>query len=305
MKRIVDGIYPTMMVAYNSDGDIDYGAMKALIQWYLENGVHGIFALCHSTESHWLTFSEKLKLAEFTVKTVDGKIPVVMSGVTGVNIDRQIYEAHAISAAGADAIVFIRNRLGGDFRQFCEFLDRIIENVDDRIPLGLYECPYPYNKHLTEAEFAYAVGTGRFAFLKDTSCSMDVMRSRLEIKESAAGSRFSLFNANSATLLESLRCGYNGFSGLMANIHPDLYVWLFEHQNDERAKLVSAYLGMMSLIEMRCYPVCAKRYLDIYEGIHMTDICRSVADTTVPAHTSELEALHRLTVEARSIVNSR
>lgn len=53
--ELKNGIYPTMLVAYDSNGKLDFGAQGELLDWYLENGIHGLFALCHSTESHWLS----------------------------------------------------------------------------------------------------------------------------------------------------------------------------------------------------------------------------------------------------------
>ena len=40
--------------------------------------------------------------------------------------------------------------------------------------------------------------------------------------------RQGLFNANAQTLLPSLELGAAGFSGVMANFHPDLYARLYQ-----------------------------------------------------------------------------
>ncbi len=297
-----NGIYPTMLVAYDTNGKLDLGAQGELLDWYLEHGVHGLFALCHSTESHWLSEDEKTELAAFVHKKIAGRIPVVCSGVTADTVEKQLEQAKRIQSAGAETIVFIRNRLGEDCDTFRRNLDRICSALPDDTQLGMYECPYPYKQYLTDAEFDAVVKTRRFRFLKDTVCNTSVMRRRKEMCGRIDPS-FRLYNANCATLLESIRFGYNGFSGIMANFHPDLYVWMYEHREDPRADILDKYLGMMSVIEMRCYPICAKRYLKKYENIHITDICRSVEDTTVDALWSELEDLYQLTLISRSLIS--
>jgi len=302
--QMQNGIVPTMLVAYNKDGTVDDGAMRALLDWYLARGVHGMFALCHSTESHWLTMAEKKRVAQLTVEKLGGKIPVICSGVTASEIGEQIEQAKAIRAEGADAIVFIRNRLGGDEETFLANIERICREMPDDIPLGLYECPHPYKQYITDREFDAVVKTGRFRFLKDTICNVPAMQRRRALRD-AADPGFRLYNANCATLLESVRFGYNGFSGIMANFHPELYVWMYEHRDDPRADIIDKYLGMMSVIELRCYPICAKRYLAAYEGLPITDICRSVADTTVGALSAELCDLHELTIIARDLAGIR
>lgn len=295
-----NGIFPTMLVAYDKNGNIDFGAQGALLDWYMERGIHGLFALCHSTESHWLSHSEKLRLASFVQKKVGGRIPVVYSGITADGIEDQLEEAKAIAEIGGDSVVFIRNRLGGDTDTFRRNLERICNTVPEDTALGMYECPHPYKQYLTDEEFRCVVETGRFRFLKDTVCNVSVMKRRREMRDQMDPS-FRLYNANCATLLETVRFGYNGFSGIMANFHPELYVWMYEHMDDPRADVLDKYLGMMSVIELRCYPICAKRYLNKYEGITMTDLCRSVQDTTVDALWSELEDLYQLTLIARDI----
>jgi 4-hydroxy-tetrahydrodipicolinate synthase len=137
--------------------------------------------------------------------------------------------------------------------------------------------------------------------LKDTSCDPAVMRRREAIR-SAFDKEFGLYNANCATLFDSLHFGYDGFSGVMANFHPELYVWMYEHRDDPRADTLDKYLGMLSVIEARCYPVCAKRYLAKYEGLPITDVCRSAKDTNVPAVAYELRAVSELTREAKNII---
>ena len=57
------------------------------------------------------------------------------------------------------------------------------------------------------------------------------------------------------TLLEYLKAGADGYCGVMANFHPELYVWLCEHYKEADAQIVSNVLTMNSLIERQLYPV--------------------------------------------------
>lgn len=90
------------------------------------------------------------------------------------------------------------------------------------------------------------------------------------------GTPLKLYNANSATLLETLRQGGAGFSGVMANFHPRLYTWLCENwdKEPEKAEALQGFLTMCSYIENRLYPVNAKYYLK-QQGILSSDYCRS------------------------------
>lgn len=298
--KINGGIYPTMLVLYKETGEIDYAAMASLLDWYIDEGVHGIFALCHSTEIHCLSQEERLTLGRFVLEHVGGRVPVVMGGVTAFGIEAQIEEARLFAALRPTALVLISNRMDGEGEHaLTDNLQRVMDALPADLPLGIYECPEPYKRVLTDEELAFIVKTGRFAFIKDTCCDMAMMERRAEI---ARGSDFGLFNANCATLLDTLKLGYDGFSGIMANFHPRLYAWLYENPRDPRALRLSMILGMTSVIEMRCYPIPAKRYLREYVGLPVTDICRSVKDETVPALSHELRAVYDLTREAHEMI---
>ena len=79
-----------------------------------------------------------------------------------------------------------------------------------------------------------------------------------------------IFNANGATLLDSLKMGAAGYSGVMANFHAQLYVWLCKHFSDEpeKAAKLQDLLGMASLVECQYYPVNAKYHLGL-EGLNI------------------------------------
>ena len=75
------------------------------------------------------------------------------------------------------------------------------------------------------------------------------------------GTELKLYNANVSTLLDSVRAGAAGFSGVMASFHPELYAWLLAHVDDSRAEVLQAALTQCSLIERQLYPVNAKYHL--------------------------------------------
>ena len=300
--KIANGIYPTMIVAYTPEGEIDYPAMGELIEWYIDKGVHGIFALCQSTEIVYLSLEERLKLGKFVMDKVNGRVPVVMSGMTADTLEGQIEEALKIAELKPAALVLLSNRIDNDAQYtMTEKIQILLSKLPEDLPLGIYEIPVPYKRLITDEELKFMANSGRFAFIKDTCCDVETMRRRAEITQ---GLDFGLFNANAATILDTIRFGYAGFSGIMANIHPELYVWLYENKNHPVADRIIHYIAMTSVIEARCYPIIAKRYLRQYEGLPITDVCRSAKDTNVPAVAYELRAVRELTREALEIIKN-
>ena len=110
------------------------------------------------------------------------------------------------------------------------------------------------------------------------------------------GSGLLVYNANSATLLESLQLGAAGYSGVMANFHPELYVRLCSHWRSlgDKAERLSDFLSISALIEKQLYPMNAKYHL-LLEGVYTNCRCRALPGRSLsPTQRLEVEQLRRL-----------
>ena len=262
-----DGLWPVMITPFTADGDIDYASLERLIAWYEDHGATGLFAACQSSEIFFLSLKERDELVRFV--KAHAHVPVIASGHVSENVWDQIEELNRMRRAGADALIMITNRLCLPGRAGDSFLPRLkmmMEHLDPEVPLGFYECPYPYKRLITLDELKWCAESGRFAFMKDTCCDIELIRTRLRAIE---GSALSLFNANTTTFLDSLRAGAAGFSGVMMNFHMELYHWLWQNwrAQPERAEQAQAFLTVFSEIERQYYPVNAKYHLKEIEVV--------------------------------------
>ena len=300
IKEIPNGVYPTMVTPYTADNRIDYAAVEALLHWYAANGADGVFAICQSSEIFFLSFEERLLLLRFITKHKPDGLTVVASGHTAKDHNQQIEEAKAFIAEGIDAYVFIANRFAGADEGDDVFLRRYRAAVEalPEIALGVYECPYPYKRLMAPETLRACALDGRLQFLKDTCCRMDLIRAKLD---AVADLPLKIYNANAALLLESLLAGCAGYSGVMANFHPELYAWLCNNYRTapETAALVQAFLGFASVAECQCYPVNAKYHLQLC-GVPMgwTSRARDAAEFG-ESRRREIEQMHTVTVELK------
>ena len=278
------GAYPTMITPYTENGEIDYEKAKEYVHWYYEKGCAGIFAICQSSEIVYLTADERVKLNKVVYDTVqeinrnnERKMTVVSSGHVEDNIEEQAKVLNRIIESGTDALILITNRLdinneGDDV--WIANAEKLLKLLPEDINLGLYECPQPYKRLVTPKILKWCLSTGRFYFMKDTCCDSAVIRERLEILN---GSNFKLLNANCQTLLSSLRDGGAGYCGIMANYHPELYVWLCENYDKEpqKAELLQSLLGTVGFTETGLpYPLTAKYHMCL-EGIETVNYARN------------------------------
>ena len=275
MGKIAKGIYPVMITPFTPDNQVDYAAVDQIVEFYAASGCDGVFAVCQSSEMFFLTEDEREWLAARVVQAAAGRMCVVASGHISDKIEDQIRELRRVAATGVDAVVMISNRLAGPEESddvLIANMRRILDAVPG-IPFGMYECPCPYKRLLSEKVLLAMVETGRFHFIKDTCCDAALIARRVELLKG----RIQLFNANCATFLETLKTGADGFSGIMANYHPDLLRWLYTHYQSqpEKARRLSAMLSVMSLVEGCGHPAAVKYHMNLL-GIPMELRCRSI-----------------------------
>jgi 4-hydroxy-tetrahydrodipicolinate synthase len=261
-----------MITPFTGDNKIDYRAIKNLTEWYIAKGCDGIFAVCQSSEMFFLSEEEKIDLAGAVRDAAAGRVKVIASGHTADDKAKQIDELGRMAETGVDAVVLVSNRLAKQNEDEPVFRDNfsdIVRQLPD-VVFGMYECPYPYLRLLSTEFLKDCAEKKNLVFLKDVSCANQIQKERVQ---AVAGTHLALFNANTATLLDSLIGGYEGFNGVMANFHVDIYKWLYTHfkAEPELAREISDFLTLAAVSETRAYPVNAKYHLNLTGvpmGIH-------------------------------------
>jgi len=125
--------------------------------------------------------------------------------------------------------------------------------------------------------------------------------------EAVKGTHLKVYIANSSRLLDVLKSGGHGYSGILANYHPDLYVWLTENWDKQPDKAVDMqnFIGPSTLFETRFYPMGAKHYMQL-EGIPMSVHCRAKdASTFTLTHREEIRQFRLLNQFMRKTILSQ
>lgn len=275
-KVLRDGIYPAMITPFTKDNKIDFDAVGRLVEWYIENGATGVFAACQSSEMYFLSLEERLTLVREVLRVADGRLDVVACGATSENFDEMLKEAVEVSKLGVKAMVLLSNHLASEDEDDAVLIERLkiaCDTIKD-VDLGLYECPVPYKRLLTPEILKWCADSDRFVFMKDTSCCVEDMAEKLK---AIAGSRLKLYNANTETLLDTVRLGASGISGIMCNYHPYLYSAMLNLYRDkgEADGLTQEMQDVLTTLGYTFdgYTTSAKRYL-MHDGVLDCDLSR-------------------------------
>eukprot|EP00049_Salpingoeca_infusionum_P002445 m.57041 g.57041 ORF g.57041 m.57041 type:complete len:325 (+) comp11584_c1_seq4:39-1013(+) len=297
------GCFPTMITPMNGDKSINYPAVKALTEWYIEAGCTGLFANCLSSEMFHLTSEERVELTRFVTETAKGRCVVVSSGgLNCASIEDQAAFVKTISKH-CDAVVIVVNQMAAEDEDDATWKENVQKLLDltGNIPLGLYECPSPYHRLLSAELLGWAAATGRFYFHKDTCCKLQPIVDKLGAITEATkemDTPFRFYNANVATLQKSIQAGAAGFSGISANFYPQLLVWLAANPDHERASHVQATLSVFENVVASKYPTAAKYFQSLFETYQGTAVvCRCQDLALNEEERLKLEALFKLSSE--------
>ncbi|MEN6316182.1 MAG: dihydrodipicolinate synthase family protein [Clostridiaceae bacterium] len=134
------GVVPPVITPFFENGEVDYDGVKKLSN-YLKNNVDGMFITGSYGSGALLSVEERKKIAEVTIKEVNGKIPVVVHVGTADSKSAAELAKHA-KEAGAEAVSAV-----GPFYykhnpdSVCAFYDEILKATGRDFPIYVYNNP--------------------------------------------------------------------------------------------------------------------------------------------------------------------
>jgi 4-hydroxy-tetrahydrodipicolinate synthase len=149
---ILNGTITALVTPFAKNGEVDYGALEALVKEQVAGGVEGICAVGTTGESPTLSHDEHHKVIEKVIEYAEGKVKIVAG--TGANSTTEAISLTkaALAMGGADACLQVtpyynKPNAEGLYRHFMTIADLglpvVLYNVPGRagkeIPLGVVE----------------------------------------------------------------------------------------------------------------------------------------------------------------------
>lgn len=268
---------PVMVTPFTSNGKIDFDGLAALVDFYLVAGVKGFFANCASSEMYALTPEERLSLARFVVRRVNGSVPVVATGSFGNAPEEKAEFAKRMYHTGINAVILITSH----FATAEESDEVLISNFEqfftltDNIPVGTYECPTPYKRILSPKVFTYLLQSKRLVYHKDTSIDRNMVKEKLDL---AKNNRLEFYDAHTPNAMYSLQWGAKGMSAIAGNFYPEIFTWMCDNatnpKKQKEVEWLQAELTKADPIISTSYPMSSKYFLH-KRGVPILPISRT------------------------------
>lgn len=104
--NIFKGLGIALVTPFNSDGQVDYTALKRLVDYQINNGADFFCILATTGETPTLTADEKARIKELVVDTVQGRVPILM-GCGGNNTASVVEELRTGDFKGIDGVLSV------------------------------------------------------------------------------------------------------------------------------------------------------------------------------------------------------
>jgi dihydrodipicolinate synthase/N-acetylneuraminate lyase len=124
------GIFAIPPTPFDEQGDLDLAALRRVIDFTVECGVHGIVYPVMVSEFFVLSEAERAQLTPIVVRQAAGRCPIVI-GVSATCTQAAVALAQVAQAAGADAVIamppYLQRYSDDDVRRHFAALDAIVE----------------------------------------------------------------------------------------------------------------------------------------------------------------------------------
>ena len=180
MKQI-HGIFAVTVTHFQENGEIDYAACAKHINWLIESGVHGLLPLGATGEFSALTLEERKAFAEFAMKEVAGRVPVII-GAVSTNVDITLEVAKHAASIGDDGVMILPPPgLPPSQDEIYAFYKHMSENVT--LPVMIYNNPGSSGVNILPETLDKIADLPHMGFLKESTG--DIMRLTRAVDELA------------------------------------------------------------------------------------------------------------------------
>ncbi|MEJ2428556.1 MAG: 4-hydroxy-tetrahydrodipicolinate synthase [Deltaproteobacteria bacterium] len=207
------GVLPAIVTPFKN-GEVDEQGLRQLIEFQIEEGVHGIVPCGTTGESATLSHKEHEMVVEVTVDQAKGRVPV-LAGTGSNNTSEAIrLTAHA-KKAGADGVLMISPYYNKPTQEgIYQHYKKVAEEVD--IPIIIYNIPGRTASNIEPTTFARLAEIKNIVGVKEASGSMKQITEIIRL----CGPEFTVLSGEDFLTYPLMAVGGKGVICVVANIVP-------------------------------------------------------------------------------------
>jgi 1-pyrroline-4-hydroxy-2-carboxylate deaminase len=245
MNIIWKGVFPAITTKFTENDTLDFPLFEKNLDAQIKAGVNGIILGGSLGEASVLTVDEKQALVLFTLKKVDGKIPVILNIAEG-STKEAIHQANLAKSWGVDGLMLLPPmRYKTDHRETVTYFKTIANAVD--LQIMIYNNPVDYKTEITLDMFEELKECANIQAVKEST--RDV--TNLTRMRNKFGDRYSILCGVDTLAMEELCLGADGWIAGLVCAFPEETVAIFNlvkaGKLEEATKI---YRWFMPLLEL-------------------------------------------------------
>lgn len=203
-----------LVTPFTKDNKVNFDKLAELIEYHIENKTDAIVSCGTTGEATTMSDEEILSVLEFTVKKVNGRIPVI-AGTGSNNTMHSVELSQKAEALGVDGLLIItpyynKANKSGLKKHFIT----IAESVN--IPIILYNVPGRTCMNISPALIAELAQVPNIVAVKEASGDLGQVA---EIA-SLVPENFAIYSGNDDSIVPLLSLGGHGVISVLANVCP-------------------------------------------------------------------------------------
>lgn len=208
------GSLVALVTPFDQQGDVDYGALRALIDFHIAEGSNGLVIAGTTGEAATLSRDEHVELVRRAVEFVDGRLPVIAG--TGSNSTAQTTDLSlAVGDCGVDGYLLVvpyynKPVQEGMYRHFAAVADAVDK------PVILYNVPGRTASDMQAETVARLAEHPNIIGIKEATGDIERLRDiRGRVEED-----FMLYSGDDFTVLPFIEAGGHGVITVSGNVAP-------------------------------------------------------------------------------------
>ncbi|MCC5256892.1 4-hydroxy-tetrahydrodipicolinate synthase [Staphylococcus aureus] len=224
MTHLFEGVGVALTTPFTNN-KVNLEALKAHVNFLLENNAQAIIVNGTTAESPTLTTDEKERILKTVIDLVDKRVPVIAG--TGTNdTEKSIQASIQAKALGADAIMLITPYYNKtNQRGLVKHFEAITDAV--KLPVVLYNVPSRTNMTIEPETVEILSQHPYIVALKDATNDFEYLE---EVKKRIDTNSFALYSGNDDNVVEYYQRGGQGVISVIANVIPKEFQALYDAQ---------------------------------------------------------------------------
>ncbi|HEY8176719.1 MAG TPA: 4-hydroxy-tetrahydrodipicolinate synthase [Gemmatimonadaceae bacterium] len=214
MAERLKGCGTALVTPFTKDGAVDEPALRKLVDWQIEQGIHFLVPCGSTGEAATMTPAEHRRVVEITVDQAKGRVPIV-AGAGSNDTAKAVAMSKEMKAAGATHLLHVSPMYNKPpQRGILEHFKRIADATD--LPVVVYNVPGRTGSNI-EAKTTLALAQVKhIAAVKEASGNLgqitDILRER--------PANFAVLSGDDEMTLAVMAAGGDGVISVISNATP-------------------------------------------------------------------------------------